>query len=115
MAKKDFEIRFDKARIELNSSLKNLEKIIEEKIQQKQTTEILEDLHIDNSQNLQQEVNNLQQSLAELGQENELLIEENKKLSDSLEKIHSQSSSLIKAVESDLIKIEEIILGEKNG
>ncbi|MDX2083368.1 MAG: hypothetical protein SFV53_05240 [Rickettsiales bacterium] len=123
MSQQDFEIRFDKARAHLNSSLKELEKAIFEKLHQTsiqskilQASDKLEDSSAELSeqfsiiQNLSEEVNRLQSSLDNLATDNDILAEENK----NLRKFNSQKSSLIDAIESDLIKIEEIILGQEN-
>lgn len=119
MSQKDFEIRFDKARARLNNSLKDLEKAISHKLQQTKNSSkpylaSFEEESI-TVRNLNDKLNNLQKTLAEIGDENENLVAENKLLLSNLEKLKSQTPSLIKAIESDLVKIEDIIKGGNNG
>ena len=119
MSQKDFEIRFDKARARLNNSLKDLEKAISHKLQQTKNSSkpylaSFEEESI-TVRNLNDKLNNLQKTLAEIGDENENLVAENKLLLSNLEKLKSQTPSLIKDIESDLVKIEDIIKGGNNG
>jgi len=128
MAKQNFEIRFDHARVRLNATLKELEKTISDKLHEtalkSRVSVVTGDDSLLNSkvdeqfstiQNLNSEINKLQENLFELGQSNDSLIEENAILTSNLNKLRTQGSTLAQAIESDLISIEEIISGEKNG
>ena len=128
MAKQDFEIRFDNARIRLNVTLKELEKTISDKLHEttlkSRVSVVAGDDSLLNSkvdeqfstiQNLHSEINKLQKNLVELGQSNDSLIEENAILISNLNKLRTQGSTLAQEIESDLIRIEEIISGERNG
>ncbi len=128
MSKQDFEIRFDKAYANLNSALKELEKVAAEKIheaaEQSRLLHVLSDENSLNAtaneqkviiQNLTNEINKLQQSLENLGQENEVLIEENQKLTQDLAKIKEEGIDLIDSISAELNDIDSIISGEKNG
>lgn len=128
MSKQDFEIRFDKARARLNAALKDLEKTTTDKLHETASQARMLPISGDENslsskvteqfstiQNLSAEINKLQENLAALGSENDLLIEENALLSGNLNKLRTQGSTLVDAIESDLVRIEEIISGEKNG
>lgn len=112
MLQKDFEIRFDQARVRLNNSLKELEKVITEKLLTSNDAELRSTGAGEQAgiiQNLSDELNKLQNTLAEIGDENEVLAAENKSLLSNLNKFSSQGSTLVEAIESDLVRIEEII------
>lgn len=124
MSKQGFEIRFDKARTRMNGLLKELEKTIADKLHETSLqSKILQNSSSDKAlnannieqlaaiQNLSEEINRLQKSLAEISKDNDALLEENK----NLQKFRTQGSTLIEAIESDLVRIEEIITGERNG
>lgn len=128
MSKQDFEIRFDKARARLNAALKDLEKTATDKLHETASQARMLPISGDENslsskvteqfstiQNLSAEINKLQENLATLGSENDVLIEENALLSGNLNKLRTQGSTLVDAIESDLVRIEEIISGEKNG
>ncbi len=122
MAQQDFEIRFNKARNRLNFVLKDLEKTIIDKLhetaEQSRMLQSSDENELSSKvnkqfttiQSLSFELNNLQKNLAILGDENDALIAEN----SELKKNQTQKTSLVKAIESDLLRIEEIISGEKN-
>lgn len=122
MAQQEFEIRFNKARIRLNTSLKELEESVIEKLYETAEQSRMLQNSVDNPlsskvnkqfstiQNLSAEINKLQKNLATLGKENEVLLAEN----NNLQKNQAQKISLIKAIESDLLHIEEIISGVAN-
>lgn len=115
MSQQNFEIRFNKARQQLNASLKELEKAIDKKILQasnqinsgsEDTTTLVK--------NLNSEIVRMQQNLAQLSLKNESLIRQNNKLNDDIKYFRLEGSNLIKAIELDLVSIESIIAGEKN-
>lgn len=128
MTKQDFEIRFEKAHSRLNKSIKELEKTAIDKLHETASqSRMLSVLGDDESlsakvteqnltiQNLISEVNKLQENLAALGNENDVLIEENKSLETEFEKLKEEGMTLTEAIEADLVRIEKIITGEKNG
>ena len=113
--------RFDNSRAKLSESLKYLEDVIKNKIQETaisaKTAKISENQKsveikfIEQEaiiKNLNQEINNLQKSLEQAGKEVEFLKENNKSLGNRLNSI-KQNSEIIKLIEEDLLKIEEII------
>lgn len=119
MSQQDFEIRFNQARLRLNSSLKDLEKAIDQKLLNAAEARGLglEDEKSEQIiliQNLKKEVNDLHKSLARLHLEKDSLLKKNVALSSNFNKFRSDGLSLIDAIESDLVKIENIVEGEKN-
>jgi len=118
MTKSASEIKFEKARKKLSDSLKNLEEVVKEKLQQVANEPKAGDSNSlqDQSsliQSLNSEINNLQNSLSHLGKETEFLNEKNKILSEKFSKFRSDQSILIEAIEADLAGIEEIIKDEE--
>jgi 5-methylcytosine-specific restriction endonuclease McrBC regulatory subunit McrC len=125
MSKTHAEIRFEAARKRLSESLKNLERVVKEKLHQAATesrmlkvgsseedseSKLLQQAGI--IQNLNSEINNLQKNLSELGKETEFLNEQNKALGGKITAFRSEKNSLIDAIEADLWRIEEIITNE---
>ena len=127
MSDSNVENRFENARKNLAETLKDLEEIIKQKIHesalQGRMISSVSENEIKNTQsalleksttieNLNQEINNLQNNLLDLGKENDFLNKENKALASKLANSNSQQSRLIEAIESDLVKIENVIQKE---
>ncbi len=120
MAKTPAEIRFETARKNLSESLKNLEKTVKEKFHQAVIDAKMLDIAGDHGdeqaltqstiiQNLNHEINKLQKNLSDLGKETEFLNEQNKVLSKKITETRTEKNSLVKSIEADLLRIEEII------
>jgi archaellum component FlaC len=123
----DSKTRFNTARRQLSNALQQLEQITIQKIHEatinskmldvadedfgELKTKIIEQTSI--AQNLSEEINKLQKTLEEIGQENEFLTKKNKLLADKNSQLKSCGSSIIEAIESDLIKISKIITTAK--
>lgn len=60
-------------------------------------------------ENLNQEINSIHKAMEEMGRETEHLKEKNNFFADKMFKFKSQGTHLIHAVESDLMRIKEII------
>lgn len=114
------EIRFETARKRLSESLKNLESTVKEKFHQAVIDSRMLDVAEDSEdsqaitqstiiQNLNHEINKLQKNFSDLGKETEFLNEQNKVLSKKITETRAEKNSLVKAIEADLLKIEEII------
>ncbi len=121
MSKPDFEIRFDKARIRLNTALKELENAVTAKhnsesqhhvVHAPASSEAREQLSA--LQDLTNEITRLQQSVTNIARERDLLIKENRNLLDNLHKIRSEGIKISHEIEQDLAWIETIINGERN-
>ncbi len=114
--------RFEEARERLAGALKTLEQIIISKIHE---TSIAAKMSSDDNgdaalygklseqevtiRNLNHEINKIHKAMEEIGRESEFSKEKNSFFADKLFKFKSQGSSLIQAIEADLIKIQEII------
>jgi CII-binding regulator of phage lambda lysogenization HflD len=123
MEKTHAEIRFDNARKRLSRVLKNLEEVVKEKLSQEMIEmkvfnsdqsdgQNFESKIIEQSQiieNLNSEINNLQKNLSDLGKESEFLSTKNKIFSEKIAEIRTKQSTLIEDIESDLLRIEEVI------
>ena len=116
------EIRFENARKKLSDALHDLEKTLKQKIHQaaiesriinhnetgsRLETKVFEQETI--IQTLNQEINNLQKLLADLGNEIEFISEKNKMITKKTEDFRIQGPNLIKAIESDLASIENLL------
>jgi len=111
--------RFDRSRKNLATALNQLENAIKEKIREASLLavgEVGEDeaeakIIEQNAMitKLSGEVNRLQNQLSELGKENEFLTQNNKTLWQRIENFTQQKNDLIKAIESDLTLIHEVI------
>lgn len=119
--------RFDEARERLSSTLKRLEEIVIEKIHEtSMNAKMLDVVESDESslqskvieqtaiiQNLSGELNKIQKTFGEIGKENDFLKDKNNFFADKVFKFKTQGSSLIQAVESDLVRIREIIKNDR--
>ncbi len=121
MSKPDFEIRFDKARIRLNTALKELENALIAKtvtpsphhvVHAPTSSDAREQLSA--LQDLRNEITRLQNSVTNIARERDLLIKENRNLLDNLHKIRSEGAKISNEIEQDLAWIDAIINGEKN-
>jgi len=114
--------RFEEARERLADALKTLEQIIISKIHETSiAAKMSNDDNGDSSlygklseqevtiRNLNQEINKIQKAMEEIGRESEFSKEKNSFFADKLFKFKSQGSTIIQAIEADLIKIQEII------
>ena len=115
--------KFIEARDRLATSLKNLEEVIIEKIQENSMSskmldavdgdesslrvKILEQLVI--IENLSDELNKVQKITSEINKENDFLKDKNRFFADKIFKFKTQGSSLTQAIETDLVRIKEII------
>jgi hypothetical protein len=123
MSKISAKVRFENARKRLSDALNNLEKTTQKKLREglvetkifdlsKSDVETFESKIIEQSQiieNLNLEINQLQKNLFDLGMESEFLNERNKTFAEKFSKNRAQQLDIIKAVELDLTKIEELI------
>jgi len=114
------EKKFENSRKKLASTLKNLEEVIRDKIQQnnledkmldeslssKSTNDIDKNLHIENQN---KEIFRMTQMLNDLEKEAEFLREKNKILTQKILHFRNQASNIVDAVQNDIIKIEEIL------
>lgn len=123
MSQSPSEKRFEEARKRLSESFDALEKVIKKKIVDSIEQEKL--VHISDEdaeayeakimqqettiENLSEEVNRLQDQLSETGNEIEFLNEKSSVLTRRVEKIRYQQSELIEAIESDILRIEQLI------
>ncbi len=126
MSKTHAEIRFEKARKRLSDALSDLEKTTKKKLQEDVVDSKIFDVTAADSQrsqakliqqselikNLNTEINILQKNLSDLGKENEFLNAKNKAFSEKLIEVRSKKETLITAIESDLLRIEEILKNE---
>jgi predicted nucleic acid-binding Zn-ribbon protein len=114
--------RFESARKRLSDALHDLEKILKQKIHQaaiesriinhNETGARLETKVFEQAamiQTLNQEINNLQKLLSDLGGEIEFISEKNKIISKKTEDFRIQGPNLIKAIESDIARIEDLL------
>lgn len=119
------ETKFETARKRLSDALRNLEEVMKQKLHDAAVESKMIDVSEDDShtqakiieqetviQNLNSEINNLQRNLSDLGKEAEFLDRKNKNLSEKFSELKEQGAGLIEAIESDLLKIEEIISEE---
>ena len=119
------ENRFDKARDRLAQALKNLEEIVIEKIKETSIdTQMLNAVNTNGTSlveqsiiinNLSEELNKIQKTMREIDKENEFLKDKNQFFADKIFKFKSQGSNLIQAVESDLVRVKEIIKNANSG
>ncbi len=121
------QIRFDAARERLASALKDLEEIVVAKIHEtSMNAKMLDVADADEHslqskvieqtaiiQNLSGELNKIQKTFAEFGKENDFLKDKNNFFADKIFKFKTQGSTLIQAVEGDLVRIREIIKNDK--
>jgi len=119
----DAQKRFNEARDRLALALKNLEEVVIAKIHENAfNSKILDTLEGDESslrakvfeqtsiiQNLSEELNKTQKLFSETSKENDFLKDKNRFFADKVFKFKTQGSSLIQAIESDLVRIKEII------
>lgn len=122
------EIRFEKARKRLSLLLKNLEEVVKEKLHETAINAKMIDIAGNTGdgqqailieqqaiiQNLNAEINSLQKNLADLGRETEFLHERNKALAQKISYLRNEGKSLFEAIESDLVRVEEIIKNHDN-
>ncbi len=116
--------RFDRSRKRLSHALKNLEDVVKEKIHEAglnaeilavNSNEFCNESHVQFIEqtsainSLNEEVNRLQKELSELGKEAEFLRETNQALREKIESTRHQKDDLVKAIETDLTIIHEII------
>lgn len=115
--------RFSNARDRLSLALKNLEEIVIEKIHENAiSSKMLDAVDGDESslrakvfeqssiiQNLSEELNKTQKLFSESSKENDFLKDKNRFFADKVFKFKTQGSSLIQAIESDLVRVKEII------
>ena len=114
------EKKFENSRKKLSNTLKNLEEIIKDKIQQS----AIENKMLDESsstkpianldqkltiENQNKEITRLTQMLNDLEKETEFLREKNKILTQKILHFRNQASNIVDAVQNDIIKIEDIL------
>ena len=114
------EKKFENSRKKLSNTLKNLEEIIKDKIQQS----AIENKMLDESsstkpianldqnlaiENQNKEISRLTQMLNDLEKEAEFLREKNKILTQKILHFRNQASNIVDAVQNDIIKIEDIL------
>jgi predicted nucleic acid-binding Zn-ribbon protein len=123
MSKNPAAIRFEKARRHLAQTLRNIEEVVKDKIHETAMNSKMLDVSGESDgssnnklieqnaiiQNLNEEINDLQKNLSELGEEGDTLSDENKDLAIKLQKLQKDSRQIIELIESDLIKIEEVV------
>ena len=114
------EKKFENSRKKLANTLKKLEEIIKDKIQQS----AIENKMLDESsstkpianldqnlaiENQNKEITRLTQMLNDLEKETEFLREKNKILTQKILHFRNQASNIVDAVQNDIIKIEDIL------
>ncbi|MFM2200393.1 MAG: hypothetical protein RL769_448 [Pseudomonadota bacterium] len=114
------EKKFENSRKKLANTLKKLEEIIKDKIQQS----AIENKMLDESsstkpianldqnlaiENQNKEISRLTQMLNDLEKEAEFLREKNKILTQKILHFRNQASNIVDAVQNDIIKIEDIL------
>lgn len=128
MSQTHAEIRFEKARKRLSAALKNLEEVVKEKLHEASVNATMMSVSDDDTnsahaklveqetviQKLNSEINNLQKNLSDLGKETEFLNEKNKVLGQRIAEFRTQGSSLIEAIEAELLSIEEVLENHDN-
>ena len=114
------EKKFENSRKKLANTLKNLEEIIKDKIQQsavedKMLNESFSSKPIANIdqkltiENQNKEITRLTQMLNDFEKEAEFLREKNKILTQKILHFRNQASNIVDAVQNDIIKIEDIL------
>jgi len=116
--------RFEAAREKLASALKNLEEISIAKIHEtSMNSRMMIDGMDDNEaslrakvfeqsaiiQNLSEELNKIQKTHSETDKDNDFLKDKNRFFADKIFKFKTQGSNIIQAIESDLVRVKEII------
>lgn len=128
MAQTHAEIRFEKARKRLSGALKNLEEVVKEKLHEASINATMISVSDDGDsaahaktveqetiiQKLQSEINNLQNGLSDLGKENEFLNDRSKAMGSKISEFREKTSSLVEAIEADLLHIEEVLENHDN-
>lgn len=123
MTKSNTKNRFEKARKDLSEALNALEDSVKQALHdhaqqsrmigisdndaQKNQTTIIEQSTI--IEHLNKEINNLQNNLSDLGNENDFLGKESKAMISKMNNCENKQEKLIALIESDLIRIEELI------
>lgn len=120
MSEMSAEKKFENSRKKLANTLKNLEEIIKDKIQQS----AVEDKMLNESssskpianldqkltiENQNKEITRLTQMLNDFEKEAEFLREKNKILTQKILHFRNQASNIVDAVQNDIIKIEDIL------
>lgn len=116
--------RFQTARNRLATALKNLEEISIAKIHETSMNSRMMMDSIDGDEaalrtkvfeqstiirNLSEELNKIQKTHSEVDKDNDFLKEKNRFFADKIFKFKTQGSSLIQAIESDLVRVKEVI------
>ncbi len=120
MSEMSAEKKFENSRKKLANTLKNLEEIIKDKIQQsavedKMLNESFSSKPIANIdqkltiENQNKEITRLTQMLNDFEKEAEFLREKNKILTQKILHFRNQASNIVDAVQNDIIKIEDIL------
>jgi len=123
MTKTTSDIRFEKARKRLSTALKDLEEVMKEKLhesafQNKMISASEDDIERREAvlveqattiQTLHHEINTLQKNLEHVGKEVEFLNSKNEALAQRMNNLKSQGSSLIEAIELDLVQVQQLI------